>query len=44
MLIFVLEEQTDHIKHLTIDLGNQILKFIITDKHIVFLKNWLVYK
>ena len=44
MIILVLEEQTDHIKNLTTDLGNQRLRFISTDKHISFLQNLLIYK
>ena len=41
MLIFVLEEQTYYMQHLTMKLGNQSLKLIIADRHIVSLKNGL---
>ena len=32
---FYLEEQPDHMQHITMDLGNQILNMIITDIHIL---------
>ena len=44
MLILDLEEQTDHMEHLTMDLVNQIFKLIIIGRHIVSLKNSLIYK
>ena len=38
MLILVIEEQIDHTKHLTMDLGNKTLKLIITDRNTVLQK------
>ena len=31
-------------QHLTMNFGNQSFILIITDRHIFFLKNWLIYK
>ena len=39
MLILILEEEISHMIHLTMDLLNQSLNFIITDRYIFFLQN-----
>ena len=42
VIIFVPYEQIDHMQHIPMNLGNTSLTLIITERHVVLQKIWII--